>query len=272
MPNRIADPSVYTAKTTLTGAEYLHSNDANQDRIFQVSKITDYAKTVLFPADFVSGLKLIWNSGTSITVTSGAAYIQGLGRYSNLSANFTLSGLSLAATTWYHLYLYEAAGTPTIECVTTGPSSIYYGVARAKSGDTTRRYIGSVRTGATGAVLKFMHHPESNQILYNAGPANAVLANGTATTSTAISCSPYAPVTSTAVIGRFVNAGSSSSALSISDGDQDPNVNSFFAIAGGVSLSLVTVVPLNASQVLNYATSASGGSAYAQVCGYYYER
>ncbi|WP_414609303.1 hypothetical protein, partial [Stenotrophomonas pavanii] len=92
------------------------------------------------PAGYIDGLKMEWVSGTQIRFTSGSAYIPSLGRALALAAAVTKTP-TLAASTWYHAYLYSNAGTPDVEVTTTAPDTPYSGTARTKAGDTSRRYI-----------------------------------------------------------------------------------------------------------------------------------
>jgi hypothetical protein len=101
------------------------------------------ADNIVVPKGYIDGLQMQWVSGTAVTVSSGTAYIPSLGNVLVANAAMALTGLSLTASTWYHLYLYSNAGTPAVECVTTAPV-LYYGTAYQKTGDNSRRYVGSV--------------------------------------------------------------------------------------------------------------------------------
>ena len=94
-----------------------------------------------------------WVSATAITVTSGSAFVPSLNKCLPVPNAIALTGLVLAASTFYHVYLYSNAGVPAIEVVTTAPASPYNGTARAKTGDTSRRYVGSVLTDASGNIV-----------------------------------------------------------------------------------------------------------------------
>jgi len=90
------------------------------------------------------------------------------------ASDISASSLSLSASTFYHVYAYLNSGTPTIEVVTTAPASPYKGTARSKTGDTSRRYIGSILTDASGYIFDFIHNAHTNHISYyvasNAAP------------------------------------------------------------------------------------------------------
>jgi hypothetical protein len=159
------------------------------------------------PPGYIDGLKLVWNSASSLSVTSGSAYIPSLSRASTSSSALTLSSLSLTASTWYHVYLFENAGTPAIECVTTAPSAPYSGTARTKTSDNSRRYIGSVLTDGSGGLRQFL--VDSSGYFRHTGGMIRCLANGKATTRTSASLSAAVPVTASAVLLTAINADNS---------------------------------------------------------------
>lgn len=212
--------------------------------------------------DYISGLKMVWNSANSLSVTSGAAYISSLGRVVRLGAAASLTGLTLTTSTWYHVYLYLNAGTPAIECVATSPAASYYGTARAKTGDTSRRYIGSVLTDASGNIYRFAVSGNKvfNTTTDSAGPF-AVLANGQSTSLATFSLAAVAPTTAASVLLHTQNT--------------DPSIYLFLKMPDGTVLSAVKEnsiaaieVPLDATRTLGYSYSVtpSGGFLREHVC------
>ena len=148
----------------------------------------------------IQGLALEWVSATSLRAASGSAWIESLGYAVAVNSAITKSSLSLAANTWFHVYLYLNAGTPDIEIVTTAPAAAYSGSARSKTGDNTRRYLGSVRTDASGNLYAFSM--EGNTVRYEADVRVApfrALNGGTTTSWTAVSLANVVPVTGRAV-------------------------------------------------------------------------
>jgi hypothetical protein len=128
------------------------------------------------------------------TITVNLGYIPSLGNVLVANAAMALTGLSLTASTWYHLYLYSNAGTPAVECVTTAPV-LYYGTAYQKTGDNSRRYIGTVLTDSSASIFGFTHN--DNAILYRWFPPRP-LNGGVATAQTFIDCSGVVPITANA--------------------------------------------------------------------------
>lgn len=223
---------------------------------------------------YIDGLKMVWNSATSISVTSGAAFIPSLSKCLPSTTTLTLSGLVLAASTWYHLYLYLNAGAPAVECVPTAPAAPYYGAARTKTGDTSRRYIGSVVTDSSGNILEFTHF-NGNRIIYAGGNSGAspfrVLSAGNSTTNTAVSLTGIVPVTSDIPY------------LSLSTN----STTGYFQVRKTTSSSIFFTQPVSATslatpstifnmpslnQAIAYNCQSSSSSAYIDVLGYTYER
>lgn len=222
------------------------------------------------PAGYIDGLQMQWVSGTALTVSSGAAYIEGTGAVLSASAAIAKTGLVLTASTWYHVYLYDNAGTPDVEIVTTSPAAPYNGTARSKAADTSRRYMGSVRTDSSGNLIEFdniavwlrYRHPV---------PSTAVLAAGSATTDTLVSCSSYIPITSRMGGFRAVNAGTV--ALYFAPGSVSGVTSNYYAaFTGGSSITCNFDMPVDSSQRVVYANANTGGSAYLQVTGYMVQR
>jgi hypothetical protein len=222
------------------------------------------------PTDYISGLKLVWNSATSISVGTGSAVIPSTGKLEVVSSTLTLSSLSLSASTFYHVYLFDNAGTPTIECVTTAPASPYQGTARAKTGDTTRRYIGSILTDGSSNIWQFLH--SEGRMLYlsgnNAG-IFSVLSNGTATTPTSVSLSGVVPSTATMGMLRIAN---NSTAVNMSVA-MTTTSGLYLSIpaSSGVGSPVTSECPIS-SQAIAYQTGGASGNANIGLFGYIFER
>lgn len=224
------------------------------------------------PAGYIDGLKMEWVSGTQIRFTSGSAYIPSLGRALALPSALTKT-LTLSPNTWYHNFLYSNAGTSDVETVTTLPDTPYNGTARTKSGDTSRRYIGSFKTGASSMILKFVQ--SNGSVIYNEDTNAApflVLAAGTATTATSVSAAAVAPVTAVSVKGTILNAATNAAYVRISNSDGPSPTAGYITLASPNGVT-VTDILLNTSQAYTYAyDTAPTGSTYHRVFGYSFER
>lgn len=229
----------------------------------------------LLPKGYIDGLQMQWVSGTALTVSSGAAYIEGSSKVLRATSAIAKTGLSLSASTWYHVYLYDNAGTPDIEIVTTAPDSPYYGTARSKTGDASRRYIGSIVSTNAGLVTSFSQ--QGGIIKYQeqtAAYGAAVLLNGTSTTPVDVFCSGQIPLTSRSGLVNFSNTTTNSTVV-LSNSDCNyvlSSSNWLFAING--SSRSGGIIALSASRSFNYAflNTVTSGGLLAIVVGYIYER
>lgn len=217
----------------------------------------------------IDGLKLAWDSATSITVGVGACFAEN-GDFIDVSSALTLSSLSLSASTMYHVYVYLNSGTPAAEVVTTAPTA-WKGTAYSKTGDTSRRYVGSVLTDGSSNVYEFRHNAANNLMMYyvalNAAPFR-VLSGGTATSTTSVSVSGAAPSTAISIALSLFNSGTAFSQLLTAGGSlmlavQTPGT--------GLQSRLTTAQhPLDGSDI--YYNVSSGGNLTIDVLGYSFER
>lgn len=238
-------------------------------------RVLGYAD-IPFPTDYISGLKLIWNSATSISVGTGSAVIPSTGKIEVVNSTLTLSSLSLSASTFYHVYLFDNAGTPAIECVTTAPASPYQGTARAKTGDTTRRYMGSVLTDASSNIANFYHDSSNGYLLYqtNIFSAPYQVLNGTSSTATNVSCSAVIPLTAKVALTTCANNEPSLTVLignSITPPANSPSV--VFLTQVGKNLTTECQFLLDGSQAFQYMFNGSPTSNFVvRIKGYIFER
>lgn len=229
----------------------------------------------LLPKGYIDGLQMQWVSGTALTVSGGAAYIEGSSNVLRATSAIAKTGLSLSASTWYHVYLYDNAGTPDFELSTTAPASPYNGTARSKTGDSSRRYVGSVRTNTSNNIIAFVQY--GNFIEYSLRAADAlarILSNGVATTSTIVSASNIVPSTGVAILGFFQNTDTVSFAGVSNPAGPDLNtsVAGIYYLAQG--LRTIGALQLDASQQCTYrmqATTPTSG-LYIDVRGYHFTR
>lgn len=228
-------------------------------------------------AGHILGLRMEYVGPASIRVSSGSAWIPSLQQAIEVPAALSLSGLTLAASTWYHLYLYLNGSTPAIEAVTAAPAAPYSGTARAKTGDTTRRYMGSFRTDASKNIVRFHHNPCANLVTYLVdinGSNLYVLQNGTAVSSTDVTVA-VAPITSR-TMNAFAENTSTNALVVISQPEVGP-ANTNGGILQFVRGQRIMFGPmaLDASQRFNYvySTAPESGTGLSVWCtGYFYER
>jgi hypothetical protein len=225
-------------------------------------------------AGLITGLILEWVSGTSLRVRSGAAHIESTGKVFAVPSSVTKSSLSLSNDTTYHVFLYSNAGTPDIEIVTTAPAAAYSGTARSKTGDASRRYLGSVRSDGAGSMYNFLMsgHSIAYRNIQDGSPFR-VLSGGTSTTETSVSLSAVVPATAFLASIRLINTATSGNLYTGTSDDSAAGPPS----SGIVGLSPGQAFiphPLNGSQAMTYWYDATpvSGSAYIDVYGYAFER
>lgn len=219
----------------------------------------------------IFGLQMVWNSGTSITFTSGFAAIQSLGGLLSFPSSITKAGLSLSASTWYHAYGYSNAGTPDVEIVTTAPSaSAFSGSARSKTGDTSRRYLGSLLTDASGNIYRFGQNGDEINYVVNLVAPFRVLSGGMATTRTNVALSGVIPVTSNYVIANTINNTDQQVFIDIPEIGNSGAASRYTCLAN----QRTPIHAFVASRTLQYlyGVSPAGSGAFIDVWGYRFER
>jgi hypothetical protein len=230
-----------------------------------LSRLASWEKTL------ITGLVLEWVSTSSIKVKKGAAYVPSVGTNSNnlvvVSADITVTSISLGNSTWGHVYLYDNAGTAAVEVVTTAPV-IYFATVYQKTGDTSRRYLGSVRTDGSGNIYRFQH--ESDRMFYLV-PANAspfrVLNGGTATTRTNVSLANAVPVTARIASVRIAETGGQGANI----GNPDDSGTFIFQVDAN-GRSQADDIPLDSSQRMTYYGVAAGVQLFLDVHSYRFQR
>ena len=220
----------------------------------------------------IQGLALEWVSATSLRAATGSAWIESLGYAVAVNSAITKSSLSLAANTWFHVYLFMNAGVPDIEIVTTAPAAAYSGSARSKTGDNTRRYLGSVRTNASGQIINFAMNGQT--VIYLADCTLTpfrVLSNGTVHTGwTQVDFSAVVPVTSRTAYGNAQNLAPTGGVNVGSD-----SAGNGFVYVINPAQSFAAFWPLDASQRAYYdylTASPPTTGLYWDVWGYTFER
>ena len=233
-------------------------------------------KSNIIPNVGIYGLKMIRVSDTAMTVSTGFTSLSD-GTVINVSTAIAKTSLSLTANTWYHVYLYLNSGTPDIEIVTTAPASPYYGTARAKTGDTSRRYVGSVLSGATNKLTYWLHNTQTGLIAYTQEQDRTpyrVIEDGKAITETNVSCSAVVPITSQLITIKLSNV-DTTDILYIGNSEDGVTLAGDAGIYGINPLNYPVVIgfPLDSSQSFSYIYSSTPTTGlYADVYGYYYER
>ena len=147
---------------------------------------------------FISDLGVEWVSATQLKLLTGAAHIQNGDVIVKLTADSTKTLSSLSANTWYYVYVFESSGVLDWEHSTTAPASPYFGSARSKTGDSSRRFVFCFRTNASGQLHRFLYNPLSGEMNYQGDFSVSpfrILGPGQSTNQ-----SPWATVSASAVV------------------------------------------------------------------------
>ncbi len=242
---------------------YTEVGDAN-DKIEDI-----YSEIATNPGD-ICGFKMTYVSPNSISISSGSASLaNGVNLYSENS--ISKNGLSLSQFNWYHLYVFYS--TPTvvdIEVSLVEPIQ-YFGTAKYKTGDTSKRYIGSVRAGTGGSIVRFTHNAENGVIKYvNSIGDNNVLNLGKATSTTTVNCSGSIPSTSS--IGSFIFETGDGDLAFISNPDVSTNVGSLYNLFIRATKQIQADFPVSSARSINYLMNPGTTGLSIWCIGYCFER
>lgn len=154
-----------------------------------------------------------------------------------------------------------------MEVVATVPAAPYNGTARMKTGDSNRRYMGPIKTNASGQIFQFQH--DATGFIHWLSAINTapfrVLNGGVQTTPVAFALSPAVPPASyTAILTVSPNT-TPTLLYSASALGQVIRQQTATAVSAGL------VFPLDSTQRMGYAV-LSGGSVNIDVCGFLNER
>lgn len=233
-------------------------------------------------------------SSDGVTVTLGPGLCglsSGRRIFSDGSATASLS--SPTPSSWYYAYAYESSpGVAGLELSTTAPSAPYpssSSTARTKSGDQTRRYVGSVYVQSNGLIRPFKHvycTDLGNKILFSASssagsvPLPALL-NFVSSSATLIPLNPQIPSTSTHAVLDIKN--SSNRTVYLSNPDMGSASPTNFILCAMPNESVIGDIELSSNQSVSAILSTTGllggllgtilaGQVNIYVQGYYFDR
>lgn len=215
----------------------------------------------------------------TIRVGPGSAYVPNTRRIST-DTDLTVTLTAPTPSQWRHVYLFLNNGNAAIEAVTTAPDVTYQGTARLKTGDPTRRYVGSIYVGSDGLLVQVQHtHPTTAgsrvDILTPNGladPYPALLINGIATTSTNVSAANAVPPTSRLAILDVQNT--TTLPMYLSNPDRAPVSATRYLRQIRAGMGGEYTLPLDSQQRFNYmfAGILGLGNGNIRVIGYFYNR
>ncbi|MFJ4589051.1 hypothetical protein ACIP1Z_17395 [Pseudomonas moraviensis] len=218
---------------------------------------------------FIEGLGMAWLSGTSIAIRAGSAYVPSVNKVVTYAGGNITPITVGVVNTIIHLYLTD---TGAIEQSITAAPVRYYNQAHQKSGDNSRRYIGSIliNTNAAGA-YQFVHRLSDSSIMYTvANPESAafrLLSGGT--TAAAFNTRTITPATAHTIEAAWQNVGSASVRFSPSDAGTPISTGWMVFVPPGAIFN--GRCPIASDGSITYSATG-GGSANCYALGYYFDR
>jgi len=205
---------------------------------------------------YIRGLIVTKNSGgNTLDISAGACYDPSSNKIISYSGATGVSAGTLGASQWNQVYIYDSAGTATIEVKNNEapPSATYAGTARKGGTNSNRRWIGSFLTnGSSNIIASTMTETTANQftVTYigvdNPAAPFRVLSAGTSAT--------FASVSLVGVVPRYVGSGivmvatvtlyAGAAAVSISTDGTNINVGNINTPPGTYFLTSITQCPI----------------------------
>lgn len=219
---------------------------------------------------FIRGLNLSV-AGTTVSVSAGSAATPSTGEIITVSqSGITATIGTTTAGTWYHIYLYKnSGGVATVEISTTPPVAYSY-PAHNKTGDLTRRYLGSFRVDASNVVRGQDSINGHTSLRGDWGSLGRVLSNGVSASRTAVSVNTLVPDTATHVMVAATSTASGGVATIANASDSTGDLTNI--PAGGKFIFSSIVLRSFMNIYYYFVTAATGGGLFIDVGGYDYAR
>ena len=152
---------------------------------------------------YIDGFTLIFNGRKNITVKAGSAYVSGPAKMLTLAADKAMTIVPVQSG-FTHFYLFDNNGAADVEVSNVAPTA-YYNTAHQKTGDQSRRYLGSVLASAAGDIWSFRHDIRGSAITYTEGAPTlspfTLFSGVTAPSPVSASTPTVVPSTATTLIG-----------------------------------------------------------------------
>ena len=225
---------------------------------------------------YIDGFTLVFNGRKSITVKAGSAYVPGPAKMLTLAADKAMTIVPVQSG-FTHFYLFDNSGTADVETSNVAPTA-YYNTAHQKTGDPSRRYLGSVLASSAGDIWSFRHDIRSSTITYIEGaPTQApftLFSGVTAPSPVSASTPTVVPSTGTTLIGVVSLSSGAYFNTCIAEQATSPAAANWIT-AVGPAMNCPIPIPLSRAA----ATSGNflfvifpSGTASLYVTGYIFER
>lgn len=212
-------------------------------------------------------------AGATLTVQPGSTYLaDGTLLETATTRTITLSGLT--AGTWYHVYGYISSGTTlAVELSSTAPVAIVTG-GYQKTGDATRRYLGSILASGAAAAYPFVQ--DDCTVRWNTSNTAApfsLLQAPPSTTSTTLSAATVVPATATLLTAEVSNASSSVSMRISNPTAGAAGTSGTILLTVAAARAFVVDLLLGGTLQINYAADSSTSDALViRAVGYKFKR
>lgn len=228
------------------------------------------------------GAQIIQGAGNIITIGPGIAFLNGGNRLA-WAAALSVTLPASPVSTWYNLFLYQnGSGVPAVEAVTTAADAPYQGTARAKVGDTSRRFAGSIYVNASGAVAPFVHGTPGlagNLIEYTPptslpSSVNMLLSAGTSQSAVTVDASVSAPPNCKRLRAQIDNSAGLTAYFGNPTDTPALSATSYSRKVRGGNSPVIDLI-INDSRQFSYVYGAGitlGGSLEFRVIGYFFDR
>lgn len=212
----IARNCTYTHSGTTVSRGTLESSSTGNAVAFTADAVVSVIATAAFGNStenvlqtYIRGLLVTkYASGNTIDVSAGACYDPSSDKVITYAGATNISVGTLGASQWNQVYIYDNAGTATIQVINNAdpPSTVYAGTAR--QGGTTitnKRWIGCFLTDGSSNIRPYVvTESADSQIVVNyTGDNNSspfrVLSGGTQTTT-------FTEVSMAAVVPKYISA------------------------------------------------------------------
>lgn len=218
--------------------------------------------------DFIQGLTVRFNTASQFIVTPGRAWVPGANKVVTLATQHSQTVSGLTANAWHYVYLWDNAGTATIEVSTTAPdAAAYAGTARTKAGDNTRRFIGFF-FALTATTIATVYNVDNHRYIWQGDSTvwgNSLTSNVTSTSIATANINNWIPanITKEVIIDAEVNRVSANGTAYIYSNVY--GVTNWYAHAGSwidlnstrnTSTQIVPVDPTLSPRAIKYQTDS----------------
>lgn len=239
----------------------------------------------------IRDLALTGQPGGVVAVGEGYCFLPSGRRIMTTGATATISGSQPVG--WLHAYGYEISNNMLgLELDATVPAPPYRGTARCKTGDTTRRYLGSGRVEAVGKLRAGRHvtvAAQGNQIILDSSTAtlttppralNLAIVLLTAPVQQSVPLANYVPPTASAVDLKISNMSNLTTYVGRPGMGVLSAANRFAEVPANTTMMLrclldsdltVTLLP-SATGLLGGVVSIAAGNVVVEVAGYLFDR